>query len=185
MSDKPDQSPAVNALVPRVYEELRQIAARYMARERRGHTLQTTALVHEAYVRLVDQQNLHDGDREQFFAIAANVIRRILVDHARGRDAEKRGGADRQRMSISGVDVPDGADAIDLLALEDALARLEAMSERAAKVVTMRYFGGMTVDEVARALGVSPRTVADDWAMARAWLRRELEPDGTADMSSR
>jgi RNA polymerase sigma factor (TIGR02999 family) len=172
----------IDDLVPRVYEELRALAGRFMSRERGNHTLQTTALVHEAYLRLVEQRNLDPADRDHFFAAAANTIRRILTDHARQRHAAKRGG-DWERVTISDVDAADESATVDLLALDEALEKLAALDGRAARVVTMRYFGGLKNEQIAAALGVSERTIADDWATARAWLRRELEADspGRAD----
>lgn len=166
---------ALDKLLPVIYDELHLVAHRMMARERASHTLQTTALVNEAYVRLIDQRNIDVNDRSHFFAVAVTIIRRILVDHARERDAAKRGG-DWKRTTLSGADEGATDDAIDLLDLDAALEKLKALSERASKVVTMRYFGGLTMDEIAEALEVSPRTVADDWAMSRAWLKRELQP---------
>jgi RNA polymerase sigma factor (TIGR02999 family) len=166
-------------ILPLVYDELREIARRYMAKERDAHTLQTTALVNEAYLRLCDARNLGGAGRNEFFAAAANVMRRVLIDHARGKGRDKRGG-DLQRVSLSGVDVAATGDSFDLIALDDALGRFAKLDPRAAKVVELRFFGGMTVDEAAEVLGVSKRTVNDDWAFARAWLRRELE-GGTPD----
>lgn len=174
---------ALDALLPLVYDELRRVAGRHMAEERADHTLQATAVVHEAYFRLVGQRNLDYRDRNQFFAAAANAIRRILVDHARSRGRAKRGGgggSGRERVTLDGAEVAAAAaDAgvaggVDLIDLDDALGRLAALSERAAKVVELRFFGGLSMGEAAAALGVSPRTAADDWAVARAWLRREL-----------
>lgn len=166
----------VDALIPLIYDQLHEIAARLSAKERRGHTLAATALVNEAYVRLIDQKNVDANDRAHFFAVAANVIRRILVDHARQRDAEKRGG-DWKRITLSDVDRPSDENGVDLLDLHDALSRLNEISPRAASVVELRYFGGLTVHEAAESLKVSPRTVADEWAFARAWLARELSRD--------
>jgi RNA polymerase sigma factor (TIGR02999 family) len=170
---------SIDDLLPRVYDELRALAARFMSRERANHTLQTTALVHEAYVRLVEQRNLDPADRDHVFAAAANTIRRILTDHARQHRAQKRGGG-WERMTISDVDAAADSAGVDLLALDDALEKLAALDPRAARVVTMRYFGGLNHDQIAAALGVSARTVADDWAMARAWLRQELEIESPA-----
>ena len=170
----------LNELLPRVYDELRAVAHRMMCGERAGHMLQTTALVHEAYVRLLGQRNLSPGERAPFLAAAATTIRRVLVDHARQRRASKRGGGWRRLMPLTEQHVrdeppaPAHADALDLLALDQALGKLAQVDARAADVVTMRYFGGLTVDQIARVLDVSPRTVGDDWSMARAWLRREL-----------
>ena len=170
----------LNELLPRVYDELRAVAHRMMCAERAGHTLQTTALVHEAYVRLLGQRNLTHAERAPFLAAAATTIRRVLVDHARLRRASKRGGGWHRLEPLadqSGRDQPSApahADALDLLALDQALGKLAQVDARAADVVTMRYFGGLTVDQIARVLDVSPRTVGADWSMARAWLRREL-----------
>lgn len=166
----------VDGLIPLIYDQLHGIAERMASKERRGHTLAATALVNEAYVRLIDQKNVDVNDRAHFFAVAANVIRRILVDHARQRDADKRGG-EWKRITLSDVDRPDDEAGVDLLDLHDALSRLGEISPRAASVVELRYFGGLTVDEAAESLKVSPRTVADEWAFARAWLARELSHD--------
>jgi len=169
---------ALDRLVPLVYDELRGIAARRMAAERNGHTLTTTALVHEAYLELAGLDRIEWKNRAQFFAIAARLMRRILVDHAVRRGAQKRGG-DRTRVTLDRV---AGALAVgpehdaDLLALDDALARLEDEDGRLARVVECRFFGGMTIEETAAALEISPATVKRDWALARAWLNRELSP---------
>jgi RNA polymerase sigma factor (TIGR02999 family) len=166
---------ALDALLPLVYEELRRQARRYLRREREGHSLQATALVHEAYMRLVDQRRMQWQGRTQFFGIAAQLMRRILVDHARGRHAEKRGG-----MNISLVQPLDEATAaaqeadVNLLALDDALTRLAALDARQAKVVELRYFTGLGIEETAEVLGISPATVKREWTSARAWLKREL-----------
>jgi RNA polymerase sigma factor (TIGR02999 family) len=178
---------ALDALLPVVYDELRQIAAQHMAGERTGHTLQATAVVHEAYFRLVGQRNLDYKDRGQFFAAAANAIRRILVDHARARGSAKRGGggrrvdADEAGIDQIAVDASAGGQQIlDLLDLDEALERFARLSPRAARVVEMRYFAGMSLEETAEALGVSRRTAADDWALAKAWLHRALGGEGGA-----
>lgn len=164
-------------LLPLVYDELRDLAGRYFRRERPGHTLQATALVHEAYERLADQSRVEWRGRTHFKAVAAVAMRRLLVDHARGRDRAKRGGANRQQVTLSDLPSPaggSGLDPADLLALEDALARLAAEDERAAKGVELRCFGGLAPAEIAEQLGVSERTVRNDWTHARAWLRLEL-----------
>jgi RNA polymerase sigma factor (TIGR02999 family) len=180
----------LNELLPGIYDELRAVAHRMMCGERTGHTLQTTALVHEAYVRLVEQRNLTAAEHGPFLAAAANTIRRVLVDHARQRRSAKRGGGWHRlepladdgdagaRVGPDALAAPTGGDAIDLLALDEALRKLAEYDARAAEVVTMRYFGGLTVEQIARALEVCPRTVGDDWSMARAWLRRELGGGG-------
>jgi RNA polymerase sigma factor (TIGR02999 family) len=164
---------SVSALMPQVYDELRRIAAAHLARERANHTLQPTALAHEAYLKLVDQKRARWNDRAHFLAIAAEVIRRILIDHARLRQAAKRGGG--QRLTLGWADDQANAhDDVDLIELEDALERLAQRSARQAKVVELRFFAGLEVKETAEVLGVSPRTVKGDWRVARAWLAREL-----------
>lgn len=161
-------------LLPIVYAELHRRAAAAMRREDAGHTLQATALVHEAYMRLVDQRQAQWQNRGQFYGIAAQLMRRILIDHAREHLAAKRGGG-AKRVTLSGVDVAaDSDDAIDILALNDAMIRLATLDERQAKVVELRYFGGLSVEEVAETLEISPATVKREWATARAWLKREL-----------
>lgn len=168
---------AAGRLMPLVYDELRALAASYLRRERRGHTLQPTALVHEAYLKMVDQRAACWSGRAHFFAVAAEAIRRILVDHARGRGTAKRGGG-RERVTLSGIDAV-GTDAeVDLIVLDDALTRLQTLHPRQAEVVKMRYFAGLTGAETAEALGVSRSTVVDDWTVARAWLLSELGETG-------
>jgi RNA polymerase sigma-70 factor, ECF subfamily len=164
---------AVNRLMPLVYNELRALAESYLQQERPGHTLGATALVHEAYVRLIKQNEVEWQNRAHFFAVAAQAIRRILVDHARARETAKRGG-DRQRVLLDeAVAMPEGRD-LDLLALDESLKKLAVLSQRQAQIVELRFFGGLSLREVAAFLKVSPRTVDGDWSMARAWLRREL-----------
>ena len=157
-----------------LYGELRRTAGRLMARERAEHTLQPTALVHEAWLRLVDQDTIAFADRAHFLGIAARCMRQVLVDHARGRAAAKRGGGWGQ-VTLDEALLAGGGDDLELLALDEALARLAHLDERAARVAERRIFGGMTVAEIARDLGVSRRTVDGDWATARLWLTRELE----------
>ena len=164
---------AVNRLVPLVYDELRALAESYLMRERANHTLQATALVHEAYLRLIDQRDVRWKNRAHFFAVAAQAIRRILVDHARGHRRAKRGG-DRQRVRLDEDVMPLEDRDLDLLALDEALERLTRLYERQARIVELHFFGGLSLKDVAAFLGVSPRTVDGDWSMARAWLRREL-----------
>jgi RNA polymerase sigma factor (TIGR02999 family) len=173
---------ALDALVPLVYAELRQQARRALRREGEGHTLQPTALVHEAWLRLAGQHHAQWEGRTQFFAVAAQVMRRVLVDHARARQADKRGGG-AQHVSLGDADrrpaagaAAEGAsmDAVDVLALDDALTRLAALDPRKAKLVELRYFVGLSIPEAAEALGVSLATVGREWAVARLWLRREL-----------
>ena len=165
---------AASRLMPLVYDELRSLAARYMAQERPGHTLQATALVNDAYLKLIDQSRVDWKGRAHFFAVAAETIRRILVDHARQHLAAKRGGSAR-RMTLSDATGPPEAHPIDLLDLDEALDQLGELNERHRKVVELRFFGGLSVDEAAHVLEVSPQTVGSDWRMARAWLRQHLD----------
>jgi len=170
---------ALDRLMPLVYSELRRLADRHLSRERREHTLQATALVNEAYMRLVDQRHARWLNRAQFFAVAARLMRRILVDHARARAAAKRGqGATRLALDEA-PELParPGQDA-ELVALDAALERLATLDERQSQVVELRYFGGLSIEETAEVLKLSPATVKREWAMARAWLFREL--GGTA-----
>jgi RNA polymerase sigma factor (TIGR02999 family) len=156
-----------------VYEELRRLAAHYMGRERRDHTLQPTALVNELYLRMVDGERVDWLGKAQFFALAARQIRRILIEHARKHLAAKRGGgANKLTLDEAGVIAPGAS--VDLLALDEAMSKLAERSERQAQVVELRFFGGMSVEDAAGVLGVSATTVKDDWTVARAWLRREL-----------
>jgi RNA polymerase sigma factor (TIGR02999 family) len=165
---------AFDRLVPLVYDELHRIAASYLARERAGHTLQPTALVNEAYLRLLQADDLEFENRSHFLAIAARLMRQILVDHARKHAARKRGGR-RERVTLTeGVAVDEGAPDVDLLALDEALGRLAEKDERLARLVELRYFGGLSIEETAEVLGSSPRTVKRDWAVARVWLRRQM-----------
>jgi RNA polymerase sigma factor (TIGR02999 family) len=165
---------ALDKLTPLVYEELRHQAARYLRRERPGHTLQTTALIHEAYLRLIDAKDVHWQSRTHFFAIAANIMRRILVEHARRRAADKRGGSQLRVQLDEKLAVADAGD-VDLLAIDEALDTLAAIDPQQARVVELRFFSGLNVEETATVLGVSPKTVKRDWSVARAWLRREIE----------
>ena len=164
---------ALKKLLPLVYGELHRLANAYMRRERQDHTLQTTALVHEAYLRLVGQQNVQWQTRAHFFAVAARVMRNILVDHARGRGRAKRGEG-KPGLPLGDVAVMSDERADELVAVNTALDGLAAIDPRKGRVFELRYFGGMSVDEAAEALKVSPATVTRDWRMARAWLRREL-----------
>jgi RNA polymerase sigma-70 factor (ECF subfamily) len=159
-----------------VYRELHTIASRLMNSERNNHTLQPTALVNEAYLRLVDQKQSRWQNRSHFFAIAARVMRRILVDHARGSLRKKRGGGWR-RVTLSEARHHEVAHVVDLLTLENALQRLAVLSERMVQVVELRIFGGLTMKEVAFTLSISKRTADDDWSVARQWLTRELSGD--------
>jgi RNA polymerase sigma factor (TIGR02999 family) len=170
------QPDARDRLVPLVYDELRSLAARSLSRERSDHTLQATALVNEVYLKLVDQRVVRWRDRAHFFAVAAAVMRRILVDHARRVRAAKRGsGMATLPLDEDAVLAPESA--VDLVALHDALDRLAAIDARQSQIVELRFFGGLTIDEAAEVLRVSPATVKSDWTLARAWLYRELQTD--------
>jgi RNA polymerase sigma factor (TIGR02999 family) len=166
---------ALDRLIPLVYDELHVIAARYMVHEWQKDTLQTTALVNEAYLKLIDQRRVDWQGRAHFFAIAAQVMRRILIDHARRRLREKRGG-DVTKVPIDGVPItaPDSADVVDLIAVDRALQDLERLDPAQARIVELRFFGGMTVEETADVVGVSPATVKREWAVAKAWLYQNL-----------
>lgn len=159
--------------LPRVYDELRHLAANYLRRERPDHTLQPTALVHEAYLRLVDQKKINWANRAQFMAIAARMMRRILVNHAVARKTSKRGSGVPQLSLDAALNVFD-RQAVSTLALNDALHELEGLDPRQAKIVELRFFGGLTVPETADLLGVSPATVKREWNVAKLWLEREM-----------
>ena len=167
------RSGALQDLLPLVYGELRGLAARRLRRERPDHTLQPTALVHEAYIRLVDQRRVRWQNRAHFYGVAAQVMRRILVDRARKRAADKRG-AGWQRVTLVGDKTPNGSRDVDVLALDDALQRLAALDPQQERIVELRYFGGLTLDETAEVMGISTATVKREWAIARAWLRAQL-----------
>lgn len=164
---------AADHLVPLVYDELRRIASRQLRRESEGHTLSPTALVHEAYLRLVDQTRVQWVNRAQFFAVAARLMRRVLLDHARRVGAAKRGGG-WKRMELEGADIAVEERAAELIALDDALEKLAALNPRLSQVVECRFFGGMTEEETAAALGVTDRTVRRDWIKAKGWLHEAL-----------
>lgn len=166
---------ALESLMPLVYRELHTLASRYLSHERRSHTLQPTALVHEAYLRLAGAQTIDWQGRAHFYAIAARVMRRILVDHARDGKRQKRGGGQVLAM-LDGVDVPapSPVDAADAVALDRALGRLESLDQQQAQVVELRFFGGLTIEETAEVMHLSTGTVKRDWVVARAWLYREL-----------
>ena len=164
---------ALDALLPLVYEELRKQAARYLRHERPGHTLQTTALIHEAYLKLVDQKNVHWQNRAHFFGIAAQLMRRILVDHARTKKRAKRGGSDI-RVSFNDANLMGQAKDLDIVALDEALDRLAAIDQQQSRIVELRFFSGLTVEETAEVMSISPATVKRDWSMAKAWLHREI-----------
>jgi RNA polymerase sigma factor (TIGR02999 family) len=169
---------ALEQLIPVVHAELRRIARRHMARERVGHSLQATALVNEAYLRLVDVRQMKWQDRAHFFAMSARLMRRILVDFARSRGYQKRGG-DVQKVSFDEGLVVSNERGTDLVALDDALSALAGVDMRKSQVIEMRFFGGLTVEETAEALHVSPETVMRDWKLAKAWLLRELKSGPT------
>jgi len=165
---------ALDRLLPLVYDELRRQAHRYLRRERANHTLQTTALINEAYLKLVDQRAVQWQNRAHFFGIAAQAMRRILVDYARTKNREKRGGAIPDLPLDEVLLVAATGQSIDLLALDEALTRLALIDEQQARVVELKYFSGLSIEETAEALGISPATVKRDWQMAKAWLRHEL-----------
>jgi RNA polymerase sigma factor (TIGR02999 family) len=172
--------PGLDQMVPVLYDELHRLAEAYLRREDPGHTLQPTALVHEAYLRLVDQRRVDWRNRAQFLGLAANMMRRILVNHARDRGARKRGG-NPERVSLSLVESPSGRSDVELIALEDALQKLAAVDERKSRVVELKFFGGLTIDEIAEVLGISAATVEREWAFARAWLYDAIEGSEAAE----
>ena len=160
---------ARDEMLPLVYDELRRLAARYLLRERRDHTLQPTALVHEAYLRLVDQRQVNWKNRAQFVGLAAVMMRRILVNHARDRAAAKRGG-DMQKVPLSDADEPGTPQDVDVIVLHEALDQLGAIDPRKSRIVELKFFGGLTTNEIAEVLQLSPATIERDWSFARAWL---------------
>jgi RNA polymerase sigma-70 factor (ECF subfamily) len=164
---------ALDKLMGLVHQELRRIARRYMRAERAGHTLESGALVNEAYLRLIDVNRIDWKNRAHFFAVAAQLMRQILVDHARSRNYAKRGGV-QQKLSLGAADRFANKPDVDLVALDDALKALAATDERLSTIVELRFFGGLTIEETAEVLGVSHTTVEGDWSIARAWLRREI-----------
>src|SRR3954447_8646621 len=167
---------ALEKLMPLVYEELRRLAHQYMRRERPGHTLQTTALVNEVYFRLIDQKRMHWQNRAHFLAIAAQLMRRVLVDHARSHQYAKRGGG-AHKVSLDEGAIVAEEQAADLIALDDALLSLAAIDERKSRIVELRFFGGLSVEETAETLKTSTRTVMREWSMAKAWLYRSISDD--------
>ena len=173
-------SRAADLLLPAVYEELRALAQSQLGRERAGHTLQATALVHEAYVHLVDQSRSNFRDRQHFIAVATTAMRRILVDHARGRGRVKRGGG-IARVSLEAVAGIVAAKDVDIVGLDDALAKLTAVDERKSKLVELRFFGGASIEEAADILGVSTATAKREWQVARAFLYREMTVEGSTN----
>jgi len=176
VSDLRDHKPdAASSLAPLVYDELRRLARRYMRQERPDHTLQATALVHEAYLRLVEPKEMSWQGRAHFFAVAAQSIRRILIDHARGHQTAKRGGTVQKVALEDELLLFSPHKAGELVALDEALERLAAVSLRQSRIVELRFFGGLTVEETAEVLEISPKTVKRDWSVARAWLYREID----------
>jgi RNA polymerase sigma factor (TIGR02999 family) len=175
-------APALERLIPLVYDELHTLASRYLSRERRDHTLQTTALVNEAFLKLAGQREVDWQSRAHFFGIAAKLMRRILVDHARRDGRVKRGGG-ATHIPLDDVDPPAPSapiDPVDACMLDTALARLEALDPQQGRVVELRFFGGMTIEETAEVMGSSPATIKREWAVARAWLYRELTADAAS-----
>src|SRR5678816_1225411 len=166
---------SVDSLLPVVYQELRRLAASYLRRERPGQTLQPTALVHEAYLRLMKDKPGRWQNRAHFCAIAAHAMRQVLIERARARDALKRGGGQPRVTFDEGLPVTQPDPAVDVIALDTALERLAALDASQARIVELRYFGGLSIEETAEAMGISPATVKRHWAVARAWLAKELE----------
>jgi RNA polymerase sigma factor (TIGR02999 family) len=166
---------ALDQLMPLVYSELHRLAGNYLRHERLGHTLQPTALVNEAYLKLVDQKNARWQNRAQFFGVSAQLMRRILVDHARAQQATKRGGSDQQRLSLTSAEKLVSQPEVDLLALHEALGELASLDPQQERIVELRFFGGLSIEETGEVLGIGHATVERDWKMARAWLRRKLE----------
>lgn len=169
---------ALDEMMPLVYKELRRLAHYYMRRQRQDHTLQTSALINEAYLRLIDHKNMRWQNRAHFFAVAAQAMRRILVDHARALGYDKRGGG-AQKVELDEEAVVVKAKSVELIALDDALTDLAAVDARKGRIVELRYFGGLSVEETAEALGVSSATVMREWRAAKLWLRRALSKRGS------
>jgi len=164
---------ALEDLLPLVYGELQRLAALRLRRERPDHTLQPTALVHEAYIRLIDQRRVRWQNRAHFYSAAAHIMRRILIDRARARKADKRGGG-WERVTLVDAKTPNGSREVDVLSLDDALVRLAALDPQQERIVELRYFGGLTLEETAEVIGLSTASVKREWAIARAWLRAQL-----------
>jgi RNA polymerase sigma factor (TIGR02999 family) len=164
----------LDQMLPVLYDELHRLAEAYLRREDPGHTLQPTALVHEAYLRLIDQRRVDWRNRAQFLGVAAGIMRRILVDHARGRAAQKRGGG-AEAVSLSLVEAPSGRPEVELIALEQALEQLTALDPRKTQVVELKFFGGLSAREIAEVMGISDATVEREWTFARAWLYKAIE----------
>jgi len=172
----------VDALMAAIYGDLRRLAISHLRGERGNHTLQPTALVHEAYMKLIDQRSTDWADRAHFFSVASRIIRRLLVDHARQRNAAKRGAA-RERLALEQAELPAPAGDVDVIALDEALTELASIDERQARIVELRFFGGLTIEEIAEALSLGKRSVDRDWQAAKAWLCFRLadEPAGEGD----
>jgi len=170
---------ALDELIPAVYDELRRLAKNYLSRERPDHTLQTTALVHEAYLRLVDQNAVNWQNRAQFFGIAAQMMRRILINHAKERQAQKRQGSATKVSLDEAVSFFEKRE-VDLMALDEALNTLAVLDPKQTQIVELRFFGGLTIDEVAEVLGISPATTKREWDSAKLWLRRQLDIGGNS-----
>jgi RNA polymerase sigma factor (TIGR02999 family) len=170
---------ALDELMPVVYRELQALARRYLSRERPGHTLQATALVHEAYVKLIDQRHVEWQNRAHFFGVAAQLMRRLLVDHARRRNRAKRGSGGTRITLTEGLAAAAEVD-IDAIALDDALTSLERLDARKGRIVELRFFGGLTVEETAEVMGTSAATVKREWQFAKAWLSRQIKGEGSA-----
>jgi RNA polymerase sigma-70 factor (ECF subfamily) len=168
---------ALDLLMPVIYAECRRIAERQLQREHREHTLEPTALVHELYLHLVDQRRATWANRTQFFAVAAQLMRRVLVDYARARHAAKRGGSATFVSLAAAADTPDDSRVADVLAIDEALERLAAFDPEQVRIIELRFFAGFTVEETAHVVGRSPRTVTREWRLANAWLYRELRPE--------
>ena len=175
---KSDRKDALDSMLPVVYQELHRLASHYLSHEAAGHTLQPTALVNEAYLRLVDQRQVDWRNRAQFLGVAASLMRRILVNHARDRAAQKRGGG-AQQVSLSLLEAPSGRPDVDLISLEDAMERLAKRDGRKSRVVELKFFGGLTTEEIAEVLQISVATVEREWAFARAWLYDAIEGKDT------
>ena len=168
---------ALDRLMPVIYAECRRIAAHQLRKEHRDHTLDPTALVHELYLRLVDQRRATWANRAQFFGVAAQLMRRVLVDYARARHADKRGGSATFVSLAAAANTPDESRVADVLAIDEALERLAALDPEQVRIIELRFFAGLTVEETARLVGRSPRTVKREWRLAKAWLFRELRPE--------
>jgi RNA polymerase sigma factor (TIGR02999 family) len=171
---------ALDELMPLVYDELHRQAHRYLRRERQSHTLQTTALLHEAYLNLIRQNRISWQNREHFFAISANMMRRILINYANARHRKKRGGENEDVELRDSILIATESKDVDLIALDEALTRLSSIDQQQAQIVELRYFGGLTIEETSEVLGIAPATIKRDWQLTKAWLFRELSGDNAA-----